>query len=412
MIIRKLKTVLNSVAMQLFVTQITVAASALIVNVFAARALGPEARGELALFMQIAYVTNAVVVLGRHRAYLKLGNSDVLVASSSQKNIRFLSRLPLLLSAVAALILAAIWADGLLSGVVFALGMFSLVYSGVQQKTIRASAIVARTARPFFLSTVIGQVLLLVGSVTLSLNNVSDVPVWLLLYGGSVMLPYLLVSIVLTVPSESLRSPQITLNRVKLLGLKLMPMSVAEILGSRADRFLIPVLANFTQLGIYTVVVTMTELVAWPIKNYTDSKVPEWSREISHSRFRVFKEVATISGAVILLAFLIGGLLNLLLVPLFGIEYQDGKDLIWPLVISAALHAWSQFGANVSLAAGFTTLTNAIPITGMVASTVSYLFLIPLFGALGAAWGLIIGYSAAILVSLIGFAKIVQRLND
>lgn len=407
--IRTILAAFNSVSMRLFLAQIVVAATALIVNIFAARTLGPEARGELALFMQIAYVANAISVLGRHRSYLRLDSAEPMNLVSSHKDIRILSRAPLVLSVLVAVLGAAAIGDGLIAGAVLAIGLFALIYSGVQQKTLRSSAIIARNALPYLLGTLAGQILLLIGAISLALFEIATISIWLIVYGASVMFPYLVVSLTLSTRNGSLPSDDRRLREVKSLGLKLMPMSTAEIIGARADRFLIPALANFAQLGIYTVVATMTELIAWPIKNYTDAKVPGWARQISNGRINLFREIIFVSVAIGVLSLGAGVVLGEVLTLLFGEEFAGGIELVWPLVLAAALHAFTHLGTNLSLAAGYTSLVNTIPIVGMVVSGASYFLLIPELGALGAAWGLVCGYSAAILVSSVGVVRIAQR---
>lgn len=406
---RKLIAALRSVPMSLFFTQVIVAGVALIVNVFSARTLGPEARGELALFMQIAYVANAVSILGRHRAYLRLESPETPSLATSYMDIRRLSTMPLVLSILISIIVVAIIGDGLIAGLVLATGFFALIYSGVQQKTFRAAAIVAGDASPYFFGTVSGQLVLLVAAVFLAVFDVTSISLWLMVYGLSVIAPYIVVSLRLTTGSKSSQSPAARLQRVKRLGVKLVPLSVAEIVGARVDRFLIPALANFAQLGIYTVVVTMTELIAWPIRNYTDAKVPNWTREIADNRLRMVREILVVSTGITLLSLIVGSVLSVVLTPLFGEEFSSGIELIWPLVLAAALHAWTHFGTNLCLAAGFTGLVNAIPVVGMIVSSASYFMLIPPMGAMGAAWGLVIGYSFSIMVSVPGLVGIAKR---
>lgn len=408
MIFRMARVALNSVSARLFFAQIVVAGTALIVNIFAARALGPEARGELALFMQIAYVANAISLLGRHRAYLKLDGDKPLSLASSIKDTKQLTRVPLLVSILVAFVVAVVVSNAIVAGLVFALGLFTLIYSGVQQKTFRSSTIVSRDSRAYFVSTLIGQVLLLSGAIALAWSDISLVSVWLLVYGVSVLGPYLLTSWWLTCRNHDSASKQWQLREIKSLGLRLMPMSVAEIVGARTDRFLIPALGNFAQLGIYTVVVTMTELIAWPVKNYTDSKVPRWAREMSAARFNVFKEVAIVATGIVGISLVTGVVLERILTPLFGQEFAAGQQLVWPLVLAAALHAFMHLGTNLSLAAGYTHLVNAIPLTGVFTSTALYFLFIPSMGALGAAWGLVLGYSAALLVSIVGVVRIAR----
>ena len=53
----------NRIASILLISQMSVAAGALLVNVVSARALGPSGRGALALHLQLTYVVTAVVLV-------------------------------------------------------------------------------------------------------------------------------------------------------------------------------------------------------------------------------------------------------------------------------------------------------------------------------------------------------------
>ncbi|SJM65966.1 hypothetical protein FM102_11100 [Corynebacterium glutamicum] len=402
-----LKSALNSVGTKLFVTQVLVAACALLANILSARTLGPEARGELGLFMQIAYVANIISVLGRHRSYLRLESNGAVSLATSFRDIRRLSFTPLLLSFLIALTFTIVLNFYNYSLTLFlGIGFFALVYSGVQQKTFRSGAIIARNATPYFWSSLTGQTLMLLSVSYLTYSNNTNLAFWLSAYGASVLFPYTVLGILVTLKNSEPESKDAELEKVKRLGIRLVPLSVAEIMGSRLDRFLIPILASFSQLGIYTVVVTMTELIAWPINNYADSKVPKWARDISRGKLNLLKEVTWIILSISLLGITVGFSLEWALIPLFGEEYLSGIQLIWPLVIAAALHSFNHVGTNLCIAGGLNLLANAIPISSMVFAGIFHLFLIAPYGALGAAWGLVIGYLAGAGMTVIGIVKI------
>lgn len=401
----KLKS-LNTVATKLFLTQIIIAICALLANVLSARTLGPEARGQLGLYMQIAYVANAFCVLGRHRSYLKQQSKFPQTLETTFADIRNLSRAPFLFSILIGIACGFILGSEPSSIALLSLGFISLIYSGVQQKNYRSAAIIANNANSYFWSSFIGQILTLAILGLLTIVDNDSLSIWLLTYGLSVVLPYTMLSLFLLLKAMPQKTSNTSLVKTKKLGLKLVPMSVTEIIGSRMDRFLIPALANFAQLGVYTVVVTMTELIAWPVKNYSDAKVPKWSKEISTGKFQVLKEVTILLFSIVLLSLLVGLFLEFSLVIIFGSEYLSGKVLIWPLVFAAGLHAWNHFGTNICLAAGFNFLASSIPITATAFSVFSYLLLIPRYGALGASWGLVLGYFAAGILSIIGIARV------
>src|SRR5699024_9755613 len=118
---------------------------------------------------------------------------------------------------------------GVLASFILAVGFLTLVYSGVQQKTFRSAAIVARNATPYFVGTISGQLILLISVCFLALFNISNVSIWLIVYGASVILPYFVVSLVIKRRRHSFQSEAWRLDEVKRLGIKLMPLSVAEV---------------------------------------------------------------------------------------------------------------------------------------------------------------------------------------
>lgn len=402
-----------SVPVQLLASQLIIAATALLINVFSARALGPDVRGQLAFFMQICYVLNSACLLGRHRSFLRAHAVSSATLTASLHQLRLLTRLPTVLALLFSVVIAlvVVGPGGALS--LLSLGIFLLILSGIQQKTHRTAAIVARDAITYTVSTVIGQCLLLVIALYLAITGVTDLYIWLVAYGSAIALPYAIVDAHNYVQIRNTGSSLQPESRdAAKYGLKLVPTTIAEMVASRANRFLLPALSSFAQLGIFTVVVTITELIAWPVRNYTDSKVPQWTSAIREGSFDSLREAGKVIGMATAIAAPLFLLLEIFLVRIFGPEYVAGEQLILPLIIASIFQAFTSFGTGVSLAAHFTVLVNCIPIMGTLVSIALCLVWVPEHGALGAAWASVAGYGLACLPSLGVVIRLRAARND
>jgi O-antigen/teichoic acid export membrane protein len=188
------------------------------------------------------------------------------------------------------------------------------------------------------------------------------------------------------------------------IGIRLTPATISNMIMLRSDRLLLPLFGSAEQLGLYVVVATITETLTWPVQAYVDSRVPHWAQAHSVGRLSLGRVGIRIGAMVTFCVFLVGSVASVALVPLFGVEYRPSLDLVWPLAVASGLYGMARLGVGVSIARGRPSHATAIELTGMVAAFGAYSFLIPQFGALGAAWGSLIGYgmgavAAAILAS-------------
>ena len=389
---------LGRVASGLLGAQVVLAGGALVVNVLSARALGPSARGELALFLQIAYAANLLCLLGRHKAYLRIQSDDSSLASA-YRDMSLLSHVPYVLSL--ALSIGVGFGFGFGWGILFLAGAFFIKSSaGILVNTHRAAAIVARRTGPFFGATIATQVTLVGGASLMSLGGFDRAEFWLLLYGLSAAVPYLFVEFLIR-RSERARPREHDLKRVKSLGLYLTPSSVAEAVVARADRFILPALSSFAQLGLYAVVATMTELISWPVRQYTDSRVPKWTSEFEAGILRLREALLPVLFLSSLSAVVVAGLTYATLVPLFGSQYESAVALVLPLSISATLYSISIFGVGFAIAAGDSRAANLITICGVIVAIPLYVVWIPDHGALGAAWASAIAYAVSAAATML-----------
>ena len=168
----------------------------------------------------------------------------------------------------------------------------------------------------------------------------------------------------------------------------------------RLDRLLIPWLASNSQLGLYIIVATMTELLCWPVQHYVDSHVPKWRNEhragllsVSRVTLRSVAYVAVAAAATAVPVWL-------LIVPLFGTEYVGARSLVVPLIIAACCYGVSRVSVGLCLATGRVRSPMFSDGAGALVMLVLCLTLIPGQGAMGAALASLAGYFTAAAISI------------
>src|SRR4051794_4544965 len=114
----------KGVAIQLLAGQIVVAVFALGINVFAARSMGPQGRGELALLLQISYVVTAFGLAGADRAYPAAVRTTTDLYTAAYDLARLLA-IPLMAATFAAVIIGIVLSPAH-SGAIGAVGLATL----------------------------------------------------------------------------------------------------------------------------------------------------------------------------------------------------------------------------------------------------------------------------------------------
>jgi O-antigen/teichoic acid export membrane protein len=168
----------------------------------------------------------------------------------------------------------------------------------------------------------------------------------------------------------------------------------------RVDRLALPALASTSALGLYAAVATMTELLAWPLRAFADSRLGKWRAADRRGGLNARPLVLAAAAYALVLAPLLAGGLYLLIVPVFGEAYAPAKAVVVPLVAAAGMYAVSRVCLGLLIARGHGTLVSAAEIAGFVVSFAAYLLLIPAHGILGAAYGSLLGYGACLLFAM------------
>jgi len=384
---------------QLFASQLLIGAVALVANVLMVRALTPAHRGEVALMLQVVYLATQVMLLGTERSFVASYHNTAPAAA-----VRAYARLlvvPCGLGLTVAAVYTMVAPDRLNPGplVVSLLGGYSLVE--VSGLAIQSIAIAAGRVGDFLVLRFVESGLLLVLLIALYLAGTTHPEIWIVAYlvaGGLPTIWYVL---------RWLRMPPgattaVDHNRlVRREGLALFPAALSNMAMLRSDRLALPAIASTSALGLYASVATMTELLAWPVRAYADSRLGRW--RASHRDGRLAARPIILSAALygLVVAPIAAAGLYLLIVPVFGHQYAPAKVVVVPLVAAAALYAVSRVSLGLLIAKGHGGLVSAAEITGFVVSFAAYLLLIPPFGILGAAYGSLIGYGSCLVFALV-----------
>ncbi|MDQ1669006.1 MAG: hypothetical protein QOE40_1067 [Actinomycetota bacterium] len=390
----------------LLLAQLAVATAAFIANVLAARGLAPDGRGELALLLQIAYLSSLGLLLGADRSTVAVfGGAPAHVAVHAVRRLLLrpiLCGLAITGATVAVLPLgdrSAWWLSVLL------VAAFAVVNAFV--RSMRSVAIAAGRYRDFVRFTVAGQLLLLATMALLLVSRVHVVEVWLVAYLVAGALPTLLCfrrwqradDAASDAGASDAGAADGRIRQARREGLAVLPAAMADSGMLRLDRLLLPALASTSALGIYAAVGTMTELLAWPLLAYADARLGTWRAAADEATLRQRRILVVAVAYVVVAGAVLTALIAALVVPLLGDRYEPARQLVVPLVAAAAVYGLSQVLGTLLLAGRRGASASLAATVGFGVSALAYVLLIPDHGAAGAAYGSLIGYAASLVAA-------------
>jgi O-antigen/teichoic acid export membrane protein len=304
---------------------------------------------------------------------------------------------PALLVLAGGALAAAIWGLGFASQLGLLGALMALFAAGnVWVRANRVGYIVSRTWKPFFVTTVGYQVVLIAAAGALVLLDVDAVLAWALVYLVAT------VFVVLHLWMRRRRAADVAVEidveqrALRRLGIALLPASLGNTAMLRADRLLLPLLSSSAQLGLYVLVATATELASWPVQQYIDVSL----RSLRSKRPTVWRRLLmTALGMAVGLG--LGTLAALVCWPVIEFAlpaYRDALGLLPPLVIATAIYSGTRVQQGLLIAADRPGRASTVELAGMVAACMAYAVLIPWLGAFGAAWGSVLGYGLALVV--------------
>lgn len=380
----------------LLICQLVAAGAAFVVNILAARALAPSGRGELALMLQLAYMCSLGLLLGCDRSVVAVysGRPARLVARSFVRLLTAPSSVGLaILIAVLVVPLPGIgsWRTGIALTLLFAV-------ANAFVRAVRSVAIAAGRQREFLGYTLACESLRLVCIGLLFLGGNTSSTTWMLAYVVVGVLPtavWITRWALRAAPDSTPASPD-ALRAARREGLQLLPSSMANSGMLRLDRVLLAALASTAALGIYASVATMTELLAWPLMAFADSRLGVWREAHDRGTLAVRRILGGVVVYCVAAACLLAVALYVALVPLLGPDYEPARQLVLPLVAASAVFGTAQIVVNLLIAVRRNTMASVAEVVGFAVSIVTYVVLIGRYGAAGAAYGTLLGYLACL----------------
>jgi O-antigen/teichoic acid export membrane protein len=388
----------------------TVGASVLqLVNVLVvSRALGPSGRGEVALPIAIATLTEYAVTLGLQEAMSNLAAREPACRRSLATNALLLSFLTGALGAgaVAALVAAVPAAGGH--------GSRTLLWVALASIPAQVLALVlARLAYAEYRFAFVNATVLLVPAVTLTVNGA----LWAagLLSVGSAVVVWavaqtvsgLALAVYVAVRLEGFGRPDLALaHRSLVFGLKTHLGSVFMLGNYRLDQWIVGAVAGPRQLGLYSIAVAWTEGLFFLAQAVGTVQRPDLVR-VSRERAGVLAAGAfraatlfTLPAAAVMVAaapFLCAGV--------FGSRFAGAEIQLRVLVLGAfGVTALKMLGSAL-IAQGLPLLEAAACGAGFVVTIALDLSLVPPYGGLGAAVASTLSYTVCGLVAARFFVR-------
>lgn len=385
----------------LLAAQLVVAAVAFVVNILAARTLEPAGRGELALLLQIAYLGSLGLLLGTNRSVITVyaGAPVRTVTRSFLRLLRAPSSVGL--AVVVAVLATPVPGIGSWRGAVALALLFAVVNAFV--RAVRAVAIAAGRQLDYLRYQLLSNGLLLSAIVLLFLLGSRDSAQWVLGYlivgATSTAVMFVRWARDGTLVAADGVAPVDGLGEARREGLKLLPFALARSGVLRLDRFLLAGLASTAALGIYASVATLTELVAWPLVAFADSRLGGWRKQHDKGLLRIRPMVVLAAAYCAVAAAVTAVLTQLLLLPLLGPAYRSAGELVVPLCIAAGIFGMTHLVVSLLIAVRRSVVASVAETVGFGVSVVGYVVLIHRYDALGAAYGSVLGYLTCLAVA-------------
>ncbi len=399
--VQLVRRMVGDAAALLLAAQLVAAGVAFVVNILAARVLEPAGRGELALLLQIAYVGSLGLLLGVNRSVI-----PVYAGEPARTVTRAFARLLVAPSAVGLAVafgLLALPAVGSWRVALAVAVLFAVVNAFA--RSVRAIAIAGGRHADYLRHTLLSNGLLMTLVVPLFLLEVRDSTVWLLAYlvvgavaAAAWFLRWALAGSAAAAPADPAR-----LHEARREGLKLLPFAIARSGVMRFDRFLLAGIASTAALGIYAGVATMTELVAWPLVAYADSRLGRWRTQNDLGELRMRTLLLPAAAYSVVASTAMVGVTHLML-PLLGPAYQPAETLIVPLCAAAGIFGMTHLAVSLLIALRRSVLASIVETVGFAVSMIGYIVLISRYDALGAAYGSLLGYLSCLAVAGVGLA--------
>jgi O-antigen/teichoic acid export membrane protein len=382
----------------LLLGQAIVVGGSLVANLLAARTMGPSGRGELAVFLQLAYLLAAIGMVGTDRAYLVARDRPPTMGEAIS-DVYGLVKPSVAVTALSCLLVGAVMTPSLRTAWTHGVALTVLVLGSSLVAGTRAVTVASGSAHLYWRTTIAMQALLLALISCFTVAGATSPTVWLLGYGVALCLPPLLG--IVRLRKDLGRSPTrlFAPEPTRRLGRRMLAATLATMVTLRSDRFLIPWLASYHQLGIYVVAATFTELMVLPVQSLVDAHVARWRAAARAGSLRAGK-ILFLATAYATAAILVLASLGDLIVVAFGRAYEPSVSLILPLAVASGLWCVSRVAVGLLMAMDRPRAILFSDVPAMVLTVGGCLILVPGTGAIGAALASIVGYGAAAAVAM------------
>lgn len=378
--------------------QILTAFVAFVMNILSSNILAPSERGTLAFFLQVSYITTTFSLLGVERPYIAARPfTKFNVAIRELGDLTRIAWVGALVLMGAAAVLAIV-DDPTSAGLTIVAAIYML--ANVFIRRLRVAYIASGTLRPFIVSTVSTQVVLLLAGIALFLAGSTSEITWLLAYALSGIVAPVVTFMWSRKADEASaeRSSTAELRAIRKEGLRLFPASFGNTALARSDRLLLPFLSSPAELGRYVAVATVMEMGTWPVQQWVDSSLGRWRVQADKLPVRrlVLYAISGAAGVTLAVAGLTFAAITFLLPP----EYRAALQLLPALALGTILYAATRVQQGLLIARGRSGSVSIAETVGMAASLALYVVLIPAWGAMGAAVGSAVGYGVVLFVAV------------
>lgn len=388
---RTVRGVLRSRTSGLLLAQVVAAAAAFGINLMAARVMDPDGRGVLALALQVSYVATTAALLGVEAPYVARRAAPFPVVA---RELTSLLRPGYWFTALGVATAVALYLDGRTGLATTVLLASVYAFGNTHVRAVRTAYIASGAFRPFAATAVVSQLALLAAGAVLLVLEVADPNVWIAVYA---LLSMVALLVLRTGGRRAGTAPDRTaLAAVRGQGLRLVPASFGNTAMLRSDRLLLPALASASELGLYVVVATATEIAGWPVKQWVDASLRRWRDQGAAGTPGTVRLVATAAGLALALSAVLAGVTYAAVTYLLPEAYHPSRVLLLPLGAATVVYAATRVQQGLLVARGEAGRVSAVELAGMAVSVVLYVVLIPGWGATGAAVGSLVGYSACL----------------
>jgi O-antigen/teichoic acid export membrane protein len=402
-------------SMYTFGRQIVNAVLALLISVLLARGLGPQGNGIYSLVILVPVVTLSVLNLG-------IGPGTVYVTGKKRYSTKtiigstvFLAAILAVVGSVLAFLIINFYSETLFPGVPKSL--LNLILISIPFYFLIDAAISLMQGFQDFiafnlihlLTRIINLVLLVIFLFVLKVGNVGAIVAWI----GTYII--LLISIPFTTGEIhwrtlwELRVGKAAIREIVGYGVRAHPANLATFLVYRIDRFLLNLLVNPAEVGVYVVAVGLVERL-WMVSSsvstvlfprIADSKETESAKKtLTTLVSRYVLWITAILG--IGMAVLSRPLVNIL----FGEQYSRAVGAMVVLIPGVILLSVSRTLSSDIAGRGYPEFNSYVAVASLIANVTLNLLLIPRLGLLGAAAASTITYSLTFIVKLIIFSSL------